>query len=327
MIDVSIIVPVYNVSNFIERCARTLFEQTFSNLEFIFVDDCTPDNSITILNTVLEDYSHRKNVVKIIKHEINKGLAAARNTGIQYANGQYVMHIDSDDYVEKDMISVLFEKAKTESADIVICDFYLQWHNTQKYVKQNYNTDKVSYVSMILRGEALPTVWNKLIKKDLYTNHKISAVPGVNYAEDLSVVPKLCYYAAKIVKVDKAFIHYVQYNTTSYTKGLSEKSLKSLLKAYEVLTDFFSTKPELEYRKALNEGMALKKIELIKQIDNTKLPILLSSFPNVKFKHNLNFIDSLLNDLMINNRKKTLKTVLYFYNIAFDVAQYLKRRK
>ena len=327
MIDVSIIVPVYNVSKFIEKSIRSLFEQTFSNLEFIFVDDCTPDDSVSIIKSVLEDYPHRKNAVKIVKHEINKGLAAARNTGIQNATGLYIMHIDSDDYVEKDMISVLFEKAKEESADLVICDFYLQWQGIQKYVKQNYSTDKISFISMMLRGEALPTVWNKLIKRDLYTKNKISAVPGINYAEDLSVVPKLCYYATKIVKVDKAFIHYVQYNTTSYTKGLSEKSLKSLLNAYEVLTQFFSTKPELQYIKALNEGMALKKIELIKQIDNSKLPLLISSFPNVEFKYNLNFIDRLLNDLMINNRIKSLQTVLYFYNIAFDVAQYLKRRK
>ena len=94
---VSIIVPIYGVEHFIERCARSLFEQTLDGIEFIFVNDSTPDNSISILLRVLEDYPNRQNQVRIVQHEVNKGLPFARQTGIRLAKGEYIAHCDSDD--------------------------------------------------------------------------------------------------------------------------------------------------------------------------------------------------------------------------------------
>ena len=90
---VSVCIPVYGVEKYIERCARSLFEQTMTDgIEFIFVNDCTKDNSIEILEKVLEEYPHRKEQVKIIHHEKNRGLVAARNTGLEHATGDYIIH-------------------------------------------------------------------------------------------------------------------------------------------------------------------------------------------------------------------------------------------
>ena len=96
MHKISIIVPIYNVEQYIERCARSLFEQTYDDIEYVFVDDCSPDNSLNILYEVLNDYPHRISNVKIIRHIENKGLTAARNSGLEVATGDYIAHCDSD---------------------------------------------------------------------------------------------------------------------------------------------------------------------------------------------------------------------------------------
>lgn len=109
--SVSVIIPVYNVGKFIERCARSLMEQTMDNVEYIFVDDASPDNSIQILQKVLADYPNRRDNVRILTHAENKGLPAARNTGLAVATGEYIFHCDSDDFVEPDMLEQLYGKA------------------------------------------------------------------------------------------------------------------------------------------------------------------------------------------------------------------------
>ena len=117
---VSIIVPVYNAENFIEKCAATLFEQDYDNIEYIFVNDCTPDNSIKVLNRVIENFPNRKDNIKIINKLKNEGLPQARKTGLENSNGKYIMHVDSDDWVELDMVSSLVKEAIKTDADMVI---------------------------------------------------------------------------------------------------------------------------------------------------------------------------------------------------------------
>ena len=123
MPKVSVIIPVYGVKKYIERCARSLFEQTLDDIEYIFVDDSTPDNSISILRKVLSEYPNREKQVKILHHEKNKGLAQARQTGLKIASGEYIAHCDSDDWVDVHMYEEMYNKAIEEDADVVVCDY------------------------------------------------------------------------------------------------------------------------------------------------------------------------------------------------------------
>ena len=109
MIKVSILVPIYNVETYIHQCAVSLFEQTYNNIEYIFVDDASPDNSITILKDLIKRYPKREKDVRIITHEKNRGLAVARNTAISNATGDYIFIVDSDDYMEKQTIEWMVE--------------------------------------------------------------------------------------------------------------------------------------------------------------------------------------------------------------------------
>ena len=109
----SILVPVYGVEKYIERCARSIFEQTYHNLDIVFVDDCTPDKSIDLLQRVLEDYPKRKAQTRIIRHAHNRGLSAARNTAVAAAIGTFLTHVDSDDWIELNAVEVLVSEAAT----------------------------------------------------------------------------------------------------------------------------------------------------------------------------------------------------------------------
>ena len=124
MPKVSVIIPVYGVEKYIERCARSLFEQTLDDIEYIFVDDCTPDRSIEILKTVLEEYPNRIPQTRILRNEHNLGAAGSKDAGMKIATGEYLMFVDSDDWIDSDGVQRMYEFASREEVDISYCNFY-----------------------------------------------------------------------------------------------------------------------------------------------------------------------------------------------------------
>lgn len=327
--DVSVLVPVYNVSKFIERCLHTLFGQTYTNIQYIFVDDCSPDNSVEIIKQVLKEYPQRTDDVKIIKHEKNRGLAAARNTGIENAEGEYVLHIDSDDYIEVDMVELMFGKAKEEDADIVVCDYFLEWEKTRKYINVEIGENKEKYLDYLLDSSASPVVWNKMFRKEIYTKHDITTNEGINFGEDFSVTPKLVYFARSIAKVDQAFVHYVQYNANSYSKKITDKNISDITITLENLQSFFSKIPKSEhYLKLLESSKLQKKLEFIKHIEGQKLNQLISNFyyeiTDVDPKR-FGLFDRILLSLSKINIP-LLRMVTYTYKKIFEFIQFLKGR-
>lgn len=210
---VSVIIPVYKVEKFIERCVRSLMEQTLKNIEYIFVDDATPDSSIIMLHSILSDYPERFNHVKILSHIENKGLPAARNTGLAAAHGEYVFHCDSDDFVEKNLLLTLYETACREGADIVWSDYYISYPNNERYLKQpSYDTPEAALKGM-LHGRMKYNVWNKLAKRSLYIEHNIKFPEGYAMGEDMTMM-FLFSYARKVAYVGKALYHYVSNNAS-----------------------------------------------------------------------------------------------------------------
>ena len=121
---VSIIIPVYNSEKFMERCVRSLFEQKYQDIEFIFVDDGSTDSSMGILNQLLDEYPSVKERVVILTHSENKGCAMARLEGMKRATGEYLIQVDSDDYVTPDYVEKLVTSAKKYGSDVVVCDYF-----------------------------------------------------------------------------------------------------------------------------------------------------------------------------------------------------------
>lgn len=214
---VSIIVPIYGVEKYIDRCVRSIFEQTYENLEIIFVNDCTPDKSIEILYNVLSKYPNRKLQTKIINHEINKGLACARLSGLKVSTGYYIQNIDSDDYLEKNMISEMVVFAEQNQADITICDFMNVYSDYMQHIYVNPSLEPHELLSQILVGKVHSSVCNKLIKRSLYFDYNIFPIEGLDMREDLSVIFRLLCFTKKIAYIPQPFYYYQQSNISSYT--------------------------------------------------------------------------------------------------------------
>lgn len=243
MIKVSILVPVYGVEQYIEKCARSLFEQTYSDIEYIFVNDCTKDDSIGVLYSVLGKYPHRKQQVRIINHEKNKGLGAARRTAILNAKGDYILHVDSDDYIANNAVEVLVKEAKASNADIVDSAYAGVDKDITVSVKLPFHGKKAIYNDLIISRLGLVgnQIWGRLIRTSLYDDEVINQ-EGIDFGEDYSVLPILL-YKGKRSYIDDTLYYYRTDNVTSYMNScLSKKHIESYIKANHVVYDFLSKK-------------------------------------------------------------------------------------
>lgn len=255
---VSVIVPIYNVAKFLARCVKSLMEQTLAEVEFIFVNDATPDNSWNVLNDVLKKYPARRSDVVLLEHDVNKGLPAARNTGLGVAHGEYIFHCDSDDFVEHDMLESLYNKAVNDNSDIVWCDYFLSYVGSERYMKQpSYSTSHEALVAMLC-GRMKYNVWNKLVKRCLYVDNNIFFPSGNAMGEDMTMM-MLFPFASKVTYLHRAFYHYVQWNDTSLTKKFSLYKLEPLKKNADRIIVFLSGLSDETWMHEINSFKLLVK--------------------------------------------------------------------
>lgn len=225
---ISVIIPIYGVEQFIGRCAESLMCQTLKEgVEFIFVDDATPDRSIGVLEEMLQRYPARKAQIILLRHEANQGLPAARNTGLAVARGEYIFHCDSDDYVEADMLETLYDTAVQQQADMVWCDWYLTFAESERYMKQPQYATAEEALKAMLAGGMKYNVWNKLVRRSLYTDNHIAFPAGYGMGEDMTMI-RLAACAQRVAYVPRAFYHYVKTNAGSFCQTYSERHLKEL---------------------------------------------------------------------------------------------------
>jgi len=298
---VSILVPIYNVSKYIERCAHSLFQQTFEDIEYVFVNDCTPDDSIEKLQKVLEQYSNRKSFVKIIHHEKNRGLATARNTAIDNSTGKYIQHIDSDDWVELDMVETMYNKAEKEQADIVTSGYITEYTKHNKIEKDNiFPTWKENFLH-ILSEDALACVINKLVKSELYKKADCRPVEGLNYGEDRHTSIRIYFYARKIVNVDKTFYHINRSDENiSITSSKRRIHFENTIHFFSSLEEFFKEKNVYEDYKQILEQQKIKfKIHLF----------FCTNIPSLRYEYRNIFIEE---EKKHYNTLKPVKKVMLF---------------
>lgn len=222
MPKVSVIVPVFGVEQYIERCARSLFEQTLDDIEYIFVNDCTKDKSIDVLKTVLFQYPLRKSQVKIISHDVNKGLPRARMTGLKYATGEYIAHCDSDDWIDVTMYEKMYAKAKEDNLDMAVCKFYISdGINSIEYIhKDSFSKDGSLYFEYM-------NIWAKIVKKEIYKNDLIPV--EATMLEDRALSVQLAFYSNKIGIIEEPLYYYYQ-NLNSICRVFTEERCVSRFK-------------------------------------------------------------------------------------------------
>lgn len=287
MPKVSIIVPIYNVEKYIKRCVESLLSQTLEDIQIILVNDGTKDSSGEIAQEYQKQHPEK---ILYVKKE-NGGLSDARNYGIPYATGEYIAFLDSDDYVEKDMYELMYEKAIAEKSDMVECDFYWEYPNKKKEDMGRYYQGKKE---MLLYARVV--AWNKLIKRDLFIKTGIQFPKGLQY-EDVAFFYQLIPFIEKVSFVKKPCVHYIQ-RENSLSNRQNEKTAQ-IFEVFDIVIQFYKQKgmyqeykQELEYTytrlllcSSLKRMCKIPKKEIRKKLLKETWEKLEENFP--KWKENL----------------------------------------
>ncbi|RXE73238.1 glycosyltransferase family 2 protein [Duncaniella freteri] len=236
---ISVIIPVYKAEKFISRCAESLFSQSLDGIEFIFVDDCTPDNSIEILKSVAGRYENSDNRIKIVRMPVNSKQAAARNEGLKHATGEYIIHCDPDDWVDNDLYEKMYHAAKDNDYDIVTCG-YMEHLKDGKREKSSLLTFEKPFEPIQSDRFFFPALWRHLIKRQLIAENDITFYPDVNFMEDFGFVCRALYHAKSVGHVHSSFYHYNKTNDDSITTRINSPSVvKQRIECLNRLDAFF----------------------------------------------------------------------------------------
>lgn len=209
MDKVSIIVPIYGIEQYISQCIESLIAQTYKNIEIILVDDGSKDQS----GDICEEYATKDDRIRVY-HKQNGGLTSARNYGLERATGEWIMHVDGDDWIEPETVRLLLDKANKTNADIVFSDFWFDY--SDQHVASNfYDWNKQGIEGL---KEYIATPWTclagSLQKRNLYTANELKSPEGINFCEDFHLIVRLCYFAKRIAKISLPLYHYRQHNSS-----------------------------------------------------------------------------------------------------------------
>ena len=283
MPKVSVVIPVYGVEKYIERCVRSLFEQTLDDIEYIFVNDCTEDRSIDILNAVINDYPARKDQVRIIHHEKNKGLPFARQSGWQVATGEYIANCDSDDWVALDFYEIMYNEAIEKNADMVVSDYILVEGESKRQMcgLRDVNASKEDIIKDMMYMRTPWNIWNRLLRRDLLA--QFEEFPQKYMAEDMAITFPLYIKCNVIAYCQNACYFYdLRIDTASHQTSLEGvvKNYKEITENFAIVQRFYSKEDEKgTYKRALNNVHFFHIMSLLPYIKEKEVRQLLRECP------------------------------------------------
>lgn len=259
MTTVSLIVPIYKVEKYIEQCARSVLGQSWPSIQFIFVDDCSPDSSIDILESLIErEYASLKDRIQIIRKPVNEGLPQARKTGIAAATGDYILHVDADDWIEPDAVEKLALKAGETGADVV---YFFAWKEfgdgRSRVITDKEFATPQDFADAVLVHDAHPSVVLKFWRRTLFSPEIF--FPRYGQAEDMVQSLQLLDRAKKAVRLPEPLYHYRRSDSDamSRSKRARKKShqLRNYLDLYRFYRDSIETSPiRRTWRKILRKA-------------------------------------------------------------------------
>lgn len=247
---VSIILPVYNASATICRMLDSLKAQTLTDFEALMIDDGSTDGT----GAILDQYVLSDSRFKVV-HKKNGGVSAARQTGIELAQGEYVIHADSDDWVDSTMLEEMYAKAKAEDADVVIADFYSNTDTAQTLCRQQPSALNPDAVLRDLFQQLHGSCWNKLVRRVCYSKYRIRFPEGINHCEDLLTWVQLFQHGdVRVAYLPKAFYHYYA-NTNSITRRFTRQTYEMRLKFLACLKEMLHVAYAPELLKQVSFGI------------------------------------------------------------------------
>lgn len=235
LIGISVIVAVYQAEKYISRCLDSLLLQSFDNFEIILIDDGSWDQS----GKICDHYKEKDKRIRVV-HKENEGVSKTRQLGLNLARGQYVIYVDPDDWVEKEYLEVLYRQAIAENADMIICDFWVEYWKKSIYITQRPSKSDSRTVLEELFSKLIGCTWNKLVKKELYKKYDIKFPEDVHFCEDLYVNCCLLIHDIKIAYVPKALYHYDQIvNSNSLVRYYDESTYEHDMDLMMLFIDLF----------------------------------------------------------------------------------------
>lgn len=233
---ISIIVPVYNAEQYLHHCIDSILVQTYTNFELLLIDDGSTDSS----GSICDEYAKKDSRVRVF-HKTNGGVSSARNFALDKAEGEYIGWVDADDWIEPNMYEKMYNSAIDNQADIVYCNFFKENNNKSfSIIAFEHSENKATLLNNYIMN-AYCVLYNTLIKRDLYTTHKLRAVDGLDYCEDQRLSIMLYYHAKTINHVNES-LYYYRYNAKSICNSHNPKKGISYLKNYTDIVDFFKPK-------------------------------------------------------------------------------------
>ncbi len=263
---VSILVPLYNVESYIEKCATSLFEQSYANCQYIFVNDATPDRSVETLQSTLANYPHRLDQTIIVTHPTNQGVATARNTALDTATGDYIIFVDSDDWVEHTLVEKLVDIATENRADITNAYCASVYRDGSfKSVKTPWLPTSTQHLKAVIAQSHIVQnhVRGMLIRRSLFEDYSLRFTPKVDFGEDYSLLPQLIYYANHLDSLTEYLYLYRVENDSSYMNNITPKHARSYLKANRIVFNFVKSLPDAEQ---FNDSLTLGRLNIMKWI-------------------------------------------------------------
>jgi len=248
---ISVVIPVYGVERYIEKALRSLFSQTMTQgVEFIVVNDATPDRSMEIARRLAAEHSRLD--VRMVDMERNGGVAAARARGMAEARGEWLIFLDADDWFEPTMLEEMWVTGTRTHSDVVVCDFWTELHRRSVHSSQSEVT-----VAGLVGARSHGAMWNKLVRRRLYDDWGIGFTPGLDMWEDLPVCVELFMRADRVVHLARPLVHYVQRRSSALHR-IVPRHLDSIVAAVhrieELMTERGMTKKarrDLDARKWL----------------------------------------------------------------------------
>ena len=230
---VSIIVPVYNVEKYIEKCLKSLISQSYKNIEIILIDDGSKDNSGKICDT----YKGKDSRIKVI-HKENAGVSEARNSGIQKATGKYLCFVDADDFVMNDYVNYMYQLIVKNSSDIAVCaKMFSNFNEEQSSDEMTAVLDGENAIIRILNYRMPIGVYSRIFKKDLIKNNKIKFLKDIYMGEGFNFNVACFQKAKKVIISNYKVYYYRRDNATSATTNFSIKKCENSLYAMKVMND------------------------------------------------------------------------------------------
>ena len=236
---ISIIITNFNSELYIERCINSLLCQLNGETELIIIDDCSTDNGVEVINQLIKRSSQK---IKLICNKKNLGIADSRNIGIKSATGDYLIFVDSDDYVADDYVATLTNSLRESHSDILLFDYTLCEPNATRSVHNPEFSSKDAYISALLQSSIHNSLWNNLIRRDLIIENDIYIPSGFNMFEDKAICYKLFYYAKNITNTKKNIYIYDRTRVDSITRQSPSRHIAPALALLEGIDSFFSDK-------------------------------------------------------------------------------------